>query len=67
MFDLRRSTPLVVKDHMYDAPIRDIKFHTASGDHTGRQRVISADTHIVKVNCNAIALSSTIALHSMHY
>jgi hypothetical protein len=49
VFDLRRAAPLVVKDHMYDAPIKDIKFHTATGDHTGQQRVISADSHIVKV------------------
>jgi hypothetical protein len=48
MFDLRRASPLVVKDHMYDAPIKDLKFHTASGDHTGQQRVVSACSHIVK-------------------
>lgn len=49
VFDLRRAAPLVVKDHMHDAPIKDIKFHTAAGDHTAQQRVISADSHIVKV------------------
>lgn len=49
IYDLRRNVPLITKDHMYDAPIRDIKFHTAAGDHTGRQRVISADTHVIKV------------------
>lgn len=49
VFDLRKALPLTVKDHMYDAPIVDIKFHTAAGDHTGLQRVISADCHIVKV------------------
>lgn len=29
LFDLRASRPTMVKDHMYGAPIRDIKFHTA--------------------------------------
>lgn len=28
LFDLRASRPSIVKDHMYGAPIRDIKFHT---------------------------------------
>jgi ribosome biogenesis protein ENP2 len=49
VFDLRRSAPLVVKEHMYDSAIVDLKFHVATGDHTGQQRVISADSHIVKV------------------
>lgn len=49
VFDLRRSRPLVVKDHMYDSEIVDIKFHVPTGDHTGRQQVVSADKHIVKV------------------
>lgn len=29
LFDLRASRPTIVKDHMYGAAIRDIKFHTA--------------------------------------
>lgn len=49
MFDLRKPEPLVVKDHLYDAAIVDLKFHCAAGDHTGRQRIVSADSHIVKV------------------
>ena len=28
LFDLRASRPTFVKDHMYGAPIKDIKFHT---------------------------------------
>ena len=48
VFDLRSSKPTVIKDHMYDAPIVDIKFHTPPGGST--QRIVSADTHIVKVN-----------------
>lgn len=46
IFDLRSQKPLVVKDHMYGSNIVDIKFHTDAG---GRRRVISADSHIVKV------------------
>ena len=53
LFDLRKPEPLVVKDHLYDAPIVDIKFHSAIGDHTCQQRVISADTHVVKVRPRA--------------
>ena len=31
LFDLRTSRPTLVKDHMYGAPIRDIKFHAIDG------------------------------------
>lgn len=31
LFDLRSSRPALVKDHMYGAPIRDIKFHAIDG------------------------------------
>lgn len=48
VFDLRSSRPTVIKDHMYDAPIVDIKFHTPPGGST--QQIVSADTHIVKVS-----------------
>eukprot|EP00887_Chlorella_sp_A99_P002039 scaffold18.g2039.t1 len=47
LFDLRSQRPMTVKDHMYDAPIVDIKFHDAAGGRAG-QHVISADRHIVK-------------------
>ncbi|GMH41351.1 hypothetical protein BSKO_09261 [Bryopsis sp. KO-2023] len=51
IFDLRSQKPMLTKDHMYGAPIIDIKFHSAScgGDMAGVKRVISSDTHIVKV------------------
>lgn len=51
LFDLRSQRPLVVKDHMYGSRIVDIKFHSGSGERGGMggQRVISADTRIVKV------------------
>ena len=31
LFDLRMGRALIVKDHMYGAPIRDIKFHSIAG------------------------------------
>jgi hypothetical protein len=31
LFDLRSSRPALVKDHMYGAAIRDIKFHAGDG------------------------------------
>ena len=50
LFDLRSQRPLVVKDHMYDSKIVDIKFHTGGfGGETERQRVISTDRHIIKI------------------
>ena len=52
LFDLRSQRPLVVKDHMYDSRIVDIKFHAGGyggvGDE-GRQRVISADRNVIKI------------------
>ena len=29
LYDLRSSRPVIVKDHNYGAPIKDIKFHTS--------------------------------------
>eukprot|EP00197_Chlamydomonas_leiostraca_P004092 CAMPEP_0202871522 /NCGR_PEP_ID=MMETSP1391-20130828/18922_1 /ASSEMBLY_ACC=CAM_ASM_000867 /TAXON_ID=1034604 /ORGANISM="Chlamydomonas leiostraca, Strain SAG 11-49" /LENGTH=663 /DNA_ID=CAMNT_0049552351 /DNA_START=89 /DNA_END=2076 /DNA_ORIENTATION=- len=50
LYDLRAQHPLLVKDHMYGAPIKDIKFHSAPGDGMGAsRRVISSDKHIIKV------------------
>ncbi|KAJ3274203.1 Nucleolar protein 10 [Terramyces sp. JEL0728] len=42
LYDLRRPTPLLVKDHQYGYPIHSLQFH-ASGN------VISSDTKIVKL------------------
>ena len=39
LFDLRAPRPGLIKDHMYGAPIRDIKFH-ASDALAGAQRLI---------------------------
>lgn len=38
LYDLRAQHPLLVKDHMYGAPIKDIKFHSAPGDGMGASR-----------------------------
>jgi ribosome biogenesis protein ENP2 len=32
LYDIRRSTPLLVKDHQYGLPIVDIKYHEESGN-----------------------------------
>lgn len=40
LFDLRASRPSIVKDHMYGAPIIDIKFH-ASDSMAGAQCLLS--------------------------
>lgn len=42
---------MVVKDHMYDSRIVDIKFHSSlnAGRGGGGQHVISSDRHIIKV------------------
>lgn len=40
--------PMVVKDHMYDSRIVDIKFHSSINGRAG-QHVISSDRHIIKV------------------
>lgn len=49
VYDLRSSRPLVVKDHMYGTRIVDLKFQRALGDGTSGRKVVSTDTHIVKV------------------
>ena len=44
LFDLRARGPLRVKDHLYGAPIVDIKWHPS-----GPRRIISTDAKIVKI------------------
>ena len=46
LYDLRSSRPLLVKDHMYDSPIVDVKWHSGH-DHV--RRVVSSDARGVKV------------------
>lgn len=48
IFDLRSSKPLLTKDHMYDAPIIDLKFHTDPFG-SGTRHVVSSDKHIIKI------------------
>lgn len=43
------------QDHMYGSRIVDIKFHSYGGDAAPHKRVISSDTHIVKVGaCESV-------------
>ncbi|MBA0859464.1 hypothetical protein Goshw_007128, partial [Gossypium schwendimanii] len=47
IYDLRSSSPIRVKDHMYGSPILDIKWHnTLNFD---QPKLITTDTHIVKI------------------
>jgi hypothetical protein len=57
VFDLRRNKPLVVKDHMYDAPIKAIKFHFLAGSHVDKEHAVSVDSHVVKVRAGSITFS----------
>ena len=41
IYDIRRGAPLLVKDHQYGLPIKDIKYH--------RGYVVSADAKIIKL------------------
>jgi ribosome biogenesis protein ENP2 len=43
LYDLRSPIPLQIKDHKYQQPIRDIKFHPTS------RKIISSDTKIIKL------------------
>ena len=43
LYDLRSPAPRLIKDHKYQQPVRDLKFHAAS------RKVISADTKIIKI------------------
>lgn len=47
LYDLRSSRPLLVRDHMYDTPILDVKWHTAQDGTT--RRVVSSDARGVKI------------------
>ena len=43
MYDIRSNKPLLLKDHMYGLPIRNIAFHK------GQDLVLSCDTRILKL------------------
>uniref|UniRef100_A0A0D9WLA9 Uncharacterized protein n=1 Tax=Leersia perrieri TaxID=77586 RepID=A0A0D9WLA9_9ORYZ len=47
IYDLRMSSPLRVKDHMYGSPILNIKWHQTLN--STESKLISADKHIVRV------------------
>ncbi|XP_006423766.2 nucleolar protein 10 [Citrus clementina] len=47
IYDLRSSYPIRVKDHMFDSPIVDIKWHQSIN--TERPKLITTDNHIVRI------------------
>ncbi|GJN29786.1 hypothetical protein PR202_gb18040 [Eleusine coracana subsp. coracana] len=47
IYDLRMSSPLRVKDHMYGSPILNIKWHQTLN--STEPKLITADKHIVRV------------------
>ncbi|PWA52406.1 embryo sac development arrest 7 [Artemisia annua] len=47
IYDLRSSTPLRVKDHMYGSPIINIKWHKTLNSE--RPKLITTDKHIVRI------------------
>uniref|UniRef100_A0A804MDL4 Sey1/RHD3-like three-helix bundle domain-containing protein n=1 Tax=Zea mays TaxID=4577 RepID=A0A804MDL4_MAIZE len=47
IYDLRMSSPLRVKDHMYGSPILNIKWHQTLN--STEPKLITADKHIVRI------------------
>lgn len=47
LYDLRASTPIHIKDHMYGRPILDLKWHESLAN--ARRHIISADNQIVRI------------------
>ncbi|KAL3641833.1 hypothetical protein CASFOL_012648 [Castilleja foliolosa] len=47
IYDLRSSTPMRVKDHMYGSPIHNIKWHKTLNSQ--QSKLITADKHIVRI------------------
>ncbi|XP_015902996.3 uncharacterized protein LOC107435875 [Ziziphus jujuba] len=47
IYDLRSSHPLRVKDHMYESPILDIKWHQTLNSE--KPKLITTDNHIVRI------------------
>ncbi|KAL5546575.1 hypothetical protein UlMin_006262 [Ulmus minor] len=47
IYDLRSSYPVRIKDHMYDSPILDIKWHRTLN--CEQPKLITTDNHIVRI------------------
>jgi ribosome biogenesis protein ENP2 len=43
LYDLRSTAPMLIKDHQYEFPIKNISFHPATSN------VMTADTKIIKI------------------
>lgn len=51
LYDLRRHTPLLIKDHQYGFPIKNVTFHSSG-------QMISSDTKIIKIwDKNTVSLA----------
>ncbi len=50
LFDLRSPRPLLVKDHMYGAPIVDVKFHAPHREAGGAPVVL----RVYRSPCNSV-------------
>ncbi|XP_024523152.1 nucleolar protein 10 [Selaginella moellendorffii] len=46
VYDIRSSAPIAIKDHMYDAPIVDIKWH---GDLSSPRKLVTSDTKVIRI------------------
>ncbi|CAG8533303.1 12830_t:CDS:10 [Dentiscutata erythropus] len=49
LYDLRNSSPWLVKDHQYGYPIKNINWYDNTTGDGGRGKVISADSKIMKI------------------
>uniref|UniRef100_A0A9I9DI69 Nucleolar protein 10 n=1 Tax=Cucumis melo TaxID=3656 RepID=A0A9I9DI69_CUCME len=47
IYDLRSSDPIRIKDHLYDSPILDIKWHSTLNSE--KPKMITTDKHIVRI------------------
>ncbi|XP_022971181.1 nucleolar protein 10 isoform X2 [Cucurbita maxima] len=47
IYDLRSSDPIRIKDHMYDSPILNIKWHSTLNSE--KPKMITTDKHIVRI------------------
>ena len=46
LYDLRKHSPIFIKDHRYSLPIKSLQFHI---DHSNKTRLLSLDAKIIKI------------------
>lgn len=49
IYDLRRRTPVTVKEHPNELPINSIRFHHGTSSSDAPRRVLSADTRAIRI------------------